>query len=116
VHARRALIVDDNKDAADSLAQLVSMFGHDAEVAYDGATALARARANPFDVVLCDLGLPGLTGYDVARALRAERSGLRLVAISGYAQPEDIAAAKQAGFEQHIAKPIDPQAVQNLLL
>jgi signal transduction histidine kinase len=116
VHARRALIVDDNKDAADSLAQLVSMFGHDAEVAYDGATALARARANPFDVVLCDLGLPGLTGYDVARALRAERSGIRLVAISGYAQTEDIAAARQAGFEQHIAKPIDPEAVRSLLL
>ena len=116
VHARRALIVDDNKDAADSLAQLVSMFGHSAEVAYDGATALAKARANPFDVVLCDLGLPGLTGYDVARALRAERSGIRLVAISGYAQPEDIAAAKQAGFEQHIAKPIDPEAARKLLL
>lgn len=114
--ARRALIVDDNKDAADSLAQLVSMFGHAAEVAYDGATALARARANPPDVVLCDLGLPGLTGYDVARALCAERSGIRLVAISGYAQPEDIAAAKKAGFEQHIAKPIDPEAVRNLLL
>ncbi|MGH8638600.1 MAG: ATP-binding protein, partial [Burkholderiales bacterium] len=113
--ARRALIVDDNKDAADSLAQLVSLFGHAAEVAYDGATALARARASPPDVVLCDLGLPGLTGYDVARALRAERSGIRLVAISGYAQPEDIAAAKEAGFEQHIAKPIDPEAVRNLL-
>jgi signal transduction histidine kinase len=114
--ARRALVVDDNKDAADTLAQLVSMFGHTAEVAYDGATALARARANPPDIVLCDLGLPGITGYDVARALRAERSGIRLVAISGYAQPEDIANAREAGFEQHMAKPIDPDKLQSLLL
>jgi signal transduction histidine kinase len=114
--ARRALVVDDNKDAADTLAQLVSMFGHSAEVAYDGATALAKARADPPDIVLCDLGLPGITGYDVARALRAERSGIRLVAISGYAQPEDIANAKEAGFEQHIAKPIDPNKLEALLL
>jgi signal transduction histidine kinase len=114
--ARRALVVDDNKDAADTLAQLVSMFGHTAEVAYDGATALAKARANPPDIVLCDLGLPGITGYDVARALRAERSGIRLVAISGYAQPEDIANAREAGFEQHIAKPIDPDKLESLLL
>jgi CheY-like chemotaxis protein len=65
--------------------------------------------------VLCDLGLPGITGYDVARALRAERSGIRLVAISGYAQPEDIANAREAGFEQHVAKPIDPDKLQSLL-
>jgi signal transduction histidine kinase len=115
MRTRRVLVVDDNTDAADTLAELASMFGHTAEVAYDGATALAKARADPPDVVLCDLGLPGLTGYDVARVLRAERSGIRLVAVSGYAQPEDIASATEAGFERHIAKPIDPEALRELL-
>ena len=113
--SRRVLVVDDNSDAADTLAQLVTMFGHTAEVAYDGATALAKVRANPPDVVLCDLGLPGMTGYDVARRLRAEGGRTRLIAVSGYAQPEDIAGAREAGFEQHLAKPIDPDVVRSLL-
>jgi CheY-like chemotaxis protein len=91
------------------------MFGHHAEVAYDGTAALEKARANPPDVMLCDLGLPGLTGYEVARALRTEGKPIRLVAVSGYAQPEDIAAAIDAGFERHVAKPLDPETVQNLL-
>ena len=112
---RRVLVVDDNGDAADSLAELVQMFGHQADVAYDGAAALEKARANPPDFILCDLGLPGLTGYDVARALRSERTAIRLVAVSGYAQPEDIAAAHDAGFERHVAKPLDPETVQGLL-
>jgi CheY-like chemotaxis protein len=112
---RRVLVVDDNSDAADSLAELVQMFGHRAEVAYDGTAALEKARANPPDVMLCDLGLPGLTGYEVARALRAESKAIRLIAVSGYAQPEDIAAAIDAGFERHVAKPLDPDTVQGLL-
>ena len=63
---RRVLVVDDNVDAADSLAELVQLFGHSTEIAYDGPTALAKAQANPPDVVLCDIGLPGMSGYDVA--------------------------------------------------
>jgi signal transduction histidine kinase len=113
--ARRVLVVDDNSDAADSLADLVRMFGHHADVAYDGTTALEKARADPPDVMLCDLGLPDLTGYDVARALRADGKRLRLIAVSGYAQAEDIAAALDAGFERHVAKPLDPETVQDLL-
>jgi signal transduction histidine kinase len=112
---RQVLVVDDNSDAADSLAELVKMFGHSAEVAYDGTTALEKMRANPPDVLLCDLGLPGLTGYEIARALRMDGSNIRLIAVSGYAQPEDIARASEAGFERHIAKPIDPEAVRRLL-
>jgi CheY-like chemotaxis protein len=112
---RRVLVVDDNSDAADSLAELVQMFGHRAEVAYDGTAALEKARANPPDVMLCDLGLPGVTGYEVARALRAGGKTIRLIAVSGYAQPEDIAAAIDAGFERHVAKPLDPDTVQGLL-
>jgi signal transduction histidine kinase len=114
--SRRVLVVDDNDDAADSLAQLVEMFGHTAEVAYDGTSAIAKAHAVSPDVVLCDLGLPGMSGYEVARALRAERSDIRLIAVSGYAQPEDITKATSAGFDGHIAKPPNPETVRRLLL
>jgi signal transduction histidine kinase len=113
---RTILVVDDNNDAADTLAQLVTLFGHTAQVAYDGTTALAKARASPPDVMLCDLGLPGITGYDIARTLRAEGNRTRLIAVSGYAQPEDSARALEAGFERHIAKPIDPDTMRELLL
>ncbi|HVI93002.1 MAG TPA: response regulator, partial [Anaeromyxobacter sp.] len=113
--SRLVLVVDDNMDAADSLADLVRMFGHRTEVAYDGPSALDKARATRPDVVLCDLGLPGLSGYDVARALRTEHPGMRLVAASGYAQPEDVARALEAGFEAHLPKPPDPDAIERLL-
>lgn len=112
---RHIVVVDDNRDAADSLAQLVKMFGHSADVAYDGKTALQKVRATRPDVVLCDLGLPGMTGYEVARLLRAQGSDVRLIAVSGYAQPEDVAKARAAGFDDHIAKPPDPEALRALL-
>jgi PAS domain S-box-containing protein len=113
---RRVLVVDDNVDAAETLAQLVQMQGHDAEVAHDGPHALALARAHPPDVVLCDIGLPGMDGYQVARALRAQGAqAYRLIAVSGYAQPEDVAAAAAAGFDRHVAKPLDPEKLASLL-
>jgi CheY-like chemotaxis protein len=109
-------VVDDNVDAADSLAELVELFGHTAEIAHDGPTALAKARLNPPDVVLCDIGLPGMSGYEVARALRASPHGpMRLVAVSGYALPEDVARAAAAGFDGHIAKPPDPDEIARAL-
>jgi CheY-like chemotaxis protein len=111
---RRVLVVDDNRDAAESLADLLQVFGHEAQVAYDGPSAVEKARANPPDVVLCDIGLPGMSGYDVARAMRAEPAlrGARLVAISGYAQPEDLAKAAEAGFDRHVAKPPAPGDIE----
>jgi CheY-like chemotaxis protein len=112
---RHIIVVDDNRDAADSLAQLVEMFGHSADVAYDGATAIDKVRANRPDIVLCDLGLPGMSGYEVARALRAQRIDVLLIAVSGYAQFEDIAKAHAAGFDDHIAKPPDPDTLRALL-
>ncbi len=113
---RRVLVVDDNRDAAETLAMLVEMLGHDAELAYDGAAALARARERLPDVVLCDIGLPGMNGYEVARRLRAEGGPrLTLVAVSGYAQPEDVARALESGFDGHVAKPADPDALARLL-
>jgi CheY-like chemotaxis protein/two-component sensor histidine kinase len=113
---RRVLVVDDNHDAAESLAGLVTVLGHDAEIAYDGPSALATAMAHRPDVVLCDLGLPGMDGYEIARRLRAVRgTEVRLVAVSGYAQPEDVARATEAGYDAHVAKPPDPRRIERLL-
>jgi PAS domain S-box-containing protein len=111
----RVLVVDDNADAAESLAQIVRMLGHAAEIAYDGLSALAKARANPPDVVLCDIGLPGMSGYDVARALRAAGHRMSLFAVTGYAQPDDVKRAVEAGFDGHVAKPVDVAQLERLL-
>jgi PAS domain S-box-containing protein len=107
--ARRVLVVDDNVDSAESLSDLLRILGHTVEVAYDGPTALELAEAHPPDVVVCDIGLPGMSGYDVARALRRlpAPSAPRLVALSGYAQGEDRQRAHDAGFDAHLAKPVD---------
>ncbi len=107
--------MDDNADSAASLADLVALLGHEVDLAHDGPAALDKARARPPDVVLCDLGLPGMSGYDVARALRAGGGGMRLVAVSGYAQPEDVEAALEAGFDHHLAKPASPDDIARLL-
>ncbi len=110
---RRVLVVDDNQDAAVSLADLVQLYGHEVQVAFDGSSALEMAARTLPDVVLCDIGLPGMSGYDVARALRSDRryDRVHLVAVSGYAQPEDRQRALDAGFEEHVAKPPDPDQV-----
>jgi PAS domain S-box-containing protein len=113
---RRVLVVDDNQDAAESLADLVRMLGHTVDVAYDGPTAIEKAHATPPDVVLCDIGLPGMTGYEVAKALRTDnRDGMQIFAVSGYARSEDVQRAIDAGFDGHVAKPCDPQKIERLL-
>ena len=112
---QRVLIVDDNRDAADSLAQLVTLFGHQADVAHDGYSALARFEERRPDVVLCDIGLPGMNGYEIARRLRGMGTTARLVAVSGYAQPEDLRESAAAGFDQHVAKPPPPETIRRLL-
>jgi PAS domain S-box-containing protein len=114
--ARRVLVVDDNRDGAESLSEVLGLIGHEVEVAFDGPSAIEKACARPPDVVLCDLGLPGMSGYEVARRLRHLRpTGLRLIAVSGYAQPEDVAASRKAGFDAHVAKPPDPEELLRLL-
>ena len=116
VNSRRVLVVDDNRDAAESLAELVALFGHSVEVAYDGASAIEMAQTTSPDVVLCDIGLPGINGYEVARRIRARASdAVRLIAVSGYAQPDDVKKAVDAGFDAHIAKPPDPAVLDRLL-
>ena len=112
---RSVLVVDDNRDAADSLALLVEAFGHSAEVAYDGPSAIEKARRHPPDVVLCDLGLPGMTGFDVARAIHSERKEIRIIAVTGYTRPEDMAQATAAGFVGYVVKPPEPDAIRALL-
>jgi PAS domain S-box-containing protein len=111
---RHVLVVDDNRDAAESMAQLVGVLGHEVEVAYDGESAVALARAGQPDTIFCDIGLPGANGYEVARQIRAF-SPARLFALSGYAQPEDVSRALEAGFDAHVAKPADPARIEELL-
>jgi signal transduction histidine kinase len=112
----RVLVVDDNVDAAESLAELVRLLGHEVEIAYDGPTAVEKVREKRPEVVLCDIGLPGMNGYEVAQALRASHDGkVRLVAVTGYATPEDVKKATEAGFDAHVAKPPDPEKIGRLL-
>ena len=106
-------MVDDNVDAADSLAQLLKLSGHQVDVAYTGMSALARVRPRCPEIVLCDLGLPELSGYEFAKAIRRECAHtIRLVAISGYAQPEDIQRSLESGFDAHVAKPAKPADIE----
>ncbi|OFZ73476.1 MAG: hypothetical protein A2W04_02720 [Betaproteobacteria bacterium RBG_16_64_9] len=90
---------------------------HTVEVAFSGADGLDKARAFKPELVLCDIGLPGMDGYEVARRMRADAQlrGATLVALTGYAAPEDIIRCTQAGFDSHLAKPPDIAALQRLL-
>jgi len=110
---RRVLVVDDNVDSAQTMAMLLRTFGHEVQVVHDGHAALPAALREPPHLVLLDIGLPGLSGYDVARRLRAqpELAGLRIVAMTGYGRDTDRAEAAQAGFDAHLVKPVDPEAV-----
>jgi len=114
---RRVLIIEDNIDSAQTLAVVLELEGHEVRMARDGNTGLSMARQVKPDVVFCDIGLPGLDGYEVARALRADESlhSTRLIAVSGYAQPEDKERAKEAGFDGYLAKPSPIEEVISLL-
>jgi PAS domain S-box-containing protein len=103
----RILVVEDNLDAAETLADVLALEGHAVEIASTGIEGIAKARDGAPDAVLCDIGLPDVDGYAVARALRAEPrlAATRLVAVSGYALPEDRERARAAGFDAHVAKP-----------
>lgn len=117
VPPRRVLVVDDNVDAARTLAELLSLGGHEVHVEHDGPTAVEAARRLHPDVALLDIGLPGFSGLEVARRLRAEPSlaGLFLVALSGWVQAADLARSREAGFDHHLAKPVDVATLEGLL-
>jgi PAS domain S-box-containing protein len=114
----RLLLVEDNPDVAEGLALMLQLSGHEVTLAATGSEGLAVARDLRPDLALCDIGLPGgMDGYDLARALRAseETAGIRLIALSGYGQEEDKRLARDAGFDQHLTKPVDPLILLELL-
>ncbi len=113
----RVVIIEDNRDAADTLGQLVSLSGHEVRVAYDGLAGVLAAREWGPDVVLCDIGLPGLDGYGVAAALRRHPTTAKahLIAITAYGSDEDRRRSESAGFDKHLVKPVDPDVLLGLL-
>ena len=112
----RVLVVDDNVDAARALAQLLTLSGHRVTLAHDGPGALEAAAAQPPQLVLLDIGLPGMDGYSVAARLRAAgHDRAALVAVTGYGQDDDLRRSNAAGFERHLVKPIDGAALRKLL-
>jgi CheY-like chemotaxis protein len=111
---RRILVVDDNRDAASALAELLSLFGHDVVLAEDGPAALAVAEiGQPFDVALLDIGLPVMNGYELAQALRQRMADrpLRLVALTGYGLASDVEKSRRSGFDEHLVKPVEIDAL-----
>jgi CheY-like chemotaxis protein/anti-sigma regulatory factor (Ser/Thr protein kinase) len=114
---RRVLMIEDYADARDSLRALLELSGHEVREAADGRTGVELALRLQPDVVLIDIGLPGLDGYDVARRIRSAPQGHRMVlaAVTGYGQPEDRRRAEEAGFDAHLVKPVDPDQLTELL-
>ena len=117
VSGRRILVVDDNRDSAESLAMLLRLFGNDVRTVQDGRLAVEMAAAYRPDVVLLDIGLPGLDGLEVCRRLRARTGEGQplIVAMTGYGQEEDRRRSEEAGFDAHMVKPLDLEALQELL-
>ena len=113
----RMLVVDDNRDGADLMAVLLRLQGHEVEVAHDGYCALEIAARFEPEVVLLDIGLPGLNGYDVAKQLRQMKLPRQqcLIAMTGYGSDEDRQRTEEAGFDHHIVKPIEPAELNKLL-
>ena len=114
---RRVLVVDDNEDAAESLAALLRIFGHEVSVALDGEQALALATEKRPDVVLLDLGMPRMDGHEVARRMRAEPWGtaMRIIALSGFGDGADRARSREAGCDDHLVKPVSPTDLEHAL-
>ena len=115
--ALRILVVDDNRDAAESLATLLNLSGHAVDTASDGLLALQSAEQLRPDVVLMDIGMPKLNGYDAARRIREAPwgKGMTLVAISGWNQSSDRESSKEAGFDAHLVKPVEFAALEAIL-
>jgi two-component system CheB/CheR fusion protein len=114
---RRILVVDDNVDSAESMAMLLRAMGHDVHTAHDGVSALEKADAHKPEIVLLDIGLPGMSGYTVGARMReidALRK-VRLIAMTGYAQEEDRKRSRDAGFDHHLVKPVDLATLAALL-
>jgi CheY-like chemotaxis protein len=112
---KRLLVVDDNVDAAETIARLLRLAGYEAECVYDGPSALQAVERNKPDIVVLDIGLPGMDGYEVARRLRARFRRLPLIAVTGYGQDSDRKRSEQAGFDHHFTKPVDPLELESFI-
>jgi signal transduction histidine kinase len=110
---KRILVTDDNQDAANTVAMLLRLSGHEVETAYDGTSAVRKAETYQPDIMLLDIGLPGMNGYDVCRSIRQQPWGkdIRIVALTGWGQDQDRRNAREAGFDDHLVKPVDPQVL-----
>jgi CheY-like chemotaxis protein len=111
------LVVDDNVDAAISVERLLKNWGHDVQTAFNGPQAIEKARAFRPHIVLLDIGMPGMSGYEVAKQLRTEHDfeSLIITALTGYGQAEDRRRSREAGFNHHLTKPPDPDLLAALL-
>ena len=114
---RRILIIDDNVDMTESLRELLQFYGHEVGVSYNGRDGVAKAKEYRPEILLCDIGLPNLNGYEVARAIRRDKDlkDMFLVAITGYALPEDLMHIAEAGFDCHLPKPVDLNELKRVL-
>jgi CheY-like chemotaxis protein len=114
----RVVVIEDHRDTADLMREILCEAGHEVLIAHTGADGIAAVRALKAQVVLCDVGLPDIDGYTVARALRADATtaGARLVALTGYDGDDDRTRARNAGFDRNVVKPIDPLQLESLLV
>src|SRR5690242_9314876 len=114
---RRLLVVDDNRDAAESMSMLLEMWGHEVAFAYDGPSALETAEQWQPQAVFLDIGLPGMDGYEVAARLRElpQAKDAVLIAITGYGQDEDLLRSRRAGIDHHLVKPVAPDTLRSLI-
>jgi len=116
VLSRRVLVVDDNQDAADSLAEILELLGHEVEIGYNGIQAVEKVQSFQPHLALLDLGMPGLNGYDAARRIRQQPGcGVMLVALTGWGQDEDKRRSREAGFDAHLVKPVDLAVLEKIL-
>jgi signal transduction histidine kinase/ActR/RegA family two-component response regulator len=113
----RLLVVEDNSDLRDLLCELLTRWGHEVQSCADGRTALERILCDPPDIALVDIGMPGMDGYELARRVRSsdETNGIQLVAVTGYGQPTDRAQALEAGFDEHMVKPVEAADLARIL-
>ncbi len=114
---RSVLVVDDNVDAAKTMTLLVKLKGHRCEMALDGRQAIDQARTLQPDLILLDIGMPGLDGYETCRLLRREPAiaAAKIVALTGWGQAEDRQRSEAAGFDLHLTKPVEPERIFELL-
>jgi CheY-like chemotaxis protein len=112
----RVLVADDNRDAADTLCRILALYGYEVRTAYDGTAALEACESFQPHAAVLDIGMPGRSGYDVARELRARRGAeLRLIALTGWGTEGDVQRARDAGFDHHLTKPADPGVLNEMI-